>query len=120
MIALLPILSTVGNVLRLPALAAFLGGLATKVFELFFIRFSKQMAINLTVVTMIIGMATAASFTIYAMLTAIHFLVPPFLSQAWGFFVPDIAVPCVSTIMSARVMRWAWIWQMYTITRIAP
>lgn len=120
MIALLPVLSSVGGALRLPALAAFLGSLATKVFEIFFLKFSKQMAINLTIVTMILGMATAVSLTIYTMLTAIHFIVPSFISEAWGFFVPDIAVPCASTIMSARVMRWAWIWQMYTITKMAP
>ncbi|ERM57657.1 MULTISPECIES: DUF5455 family protein [Vibrio] len=119
-IALLPILSGISGALSLPALAAFLGGLATKVFEFFFLKFTKQMAINLTIVTMIIGMATATSYAIYAMLTGLHFLVPPFLSQAWGFFVPDVAVPCASTILSARVMRWAWEWQVYAVTRIAP
>ena len=119
-IALLPILSGISGAMSLPALAAFLGGLATKVFEFFFLKFTKQMAINLTIVTMIIAMATATSYAIYAMLTGLHFLVPPFLSQAWGFFVPDVAVPCVSTILSARVLRWAWEWQVYAITRIAP
>ena len=34
-IALLPILSNLGSALSLPAFAAFLGGLATKVFEFF-------------------------------------------------------------------------------------
>ncbi|WP_240326183.1 DUF5455 family protein [Vibrio splendidus] len=120
MIALLPVISNIGRVMQLPALAAFLGGLATKVFELFFLKFSKQMAMNLTIVTMVLGMATAVSFVIYGILTGLHFIVPSFISEAWGFFVPDIAVPCVSAIMSARVIRWAWIWQMYAITRIAP
>ncbi|MEZ9693505.1 DUF5455 family protein [Vibrio lentus] len=119
-LALLPILGSVGSALSLPALAAFLGGLATKVFEFFFLKFTKQMAINLTIFTMIVGMTVAATYGIYALLTAVHFLVPPFLSHAWGFFVPDIAVPCVSSIMSARVMRWAWTWQVYAVTRIAP
>lgn len=119
-IALLPILSSVGSALSLPALAAFLGGLATKVFEFFFLKFTKQVAINLTILTMVIGMTTVATYTIYGLLTAVHFLVPPFLSHAWGFFVPDIAVPCVGSIMSARVLRWGWTWQFYAITRIAP
>ena len=119
-IALLPILSSVGSALSVPAIAAFIGGIATKVFEFFFLKFTKQMAINLTIVTMIIGMATATSYAIYALLTGLHYLVPPFLSQAWGFFVPDIAVPCTSALLSARVMRWAWEWQVYAVTRIAP
>ena len=117
--ALLPILSTIGNAMRAPALVAFLGGLAAKVFEFLFLRFTKQVAINLTIVTMIIGLATAVTYSIYALLTGLHFLVPSFISTAWGFFVPDIAVPCVSTILSARVMRWVWVWQVYIVTKVA-
>jgi hypothetical protein len=119
MIALLPILGTIGNAMRLPALAAFLGGLSAKIFGFFFLRYTKQIAINLTIVTMIVGLATAVSYSIYALLTAIHFVAPSFISQAWGFFIPDIAVPCVSTILSARIMCWVWEWQVYIVTKVA-
>ncbi|NTU36572.1 DUF5455 family protein, partial [Vibrio diabolicus] len=40
-------------------------------------------------------------------------------SQAAGMFIPNNAVPCVSAIYSARLLRWVWEWKFYAIVRAA-
>ncbi|CCO48890.1 conserved membrane hypothetical protein [Vibrio nigripulchritudo SOn1] len=119
MIALLPILTTVGNFARLPALAAFLGGIASQLLTFFATRFTRTVAINLTIVTMIIGLAYVTSMGIYTALTGLSFIVPDWIDTAFGFFVPNNAVPCASVVLSARLMRWVWEWQAWVILRMA-
>ncbi|WP_194586391.1 DUF5455 family protein, partial [Vibrio anguillarum] len=43
----------------------------------------------------------------------------PSLSVAWGMVVPANAIPCMSAVLSARVIRWVWAWQFYVITKMS-
>lgn len=116
---LLPILTNIGNALRLPALAVFLGQLAANVLGWFAAKMSRSLAINLTVITMIIGVATGIALSLLAILQGLSYVAPPYLSQAFSYFVPSNAVPCVSAIFSARLIRWVWSWQFYVITKVS-
>lgn len=118
MVALLPILSGVGSALRLPAIATFLAGLAAQLFGFLATRFTRQVAINLTIIGMIIGLATAVALSIYGVMASLSYVVPPYVNQGMSYFIPDNAIPCLSAIFSARVIRWVWEWQAYVITKV--
>ncbi|MBE3732288.1 DUF5455 family protein [Vibrio parahaemolyticus] len=104
MIQLLPIVSTIGTALRLPALVAFISQIATTLFGWFFIAKARNVTLTLAIYTLAMGLSYVA---------------PPMWSQAAGMFIPNSAVPCVSAIYSARLLRWVWEWKFYAIVRAA-
>ncbi|EKO3494134.1 DUF5455 family protein [Vibrio fluvialis] len=117
---LLPVLNGISNVLKVPAIAAFLSSLATQVLGFFVnLKFARAVAINLTVITMVVGLTIASMTAVYAVGSGLSYVTPPFVAQAWGMFVPDNAVGCVSAIFSARIIRWVWSWQFYVITKVS-
>ncbi|HCH6425976.1 TPA: DUF5455 family protein [Vibrio parahaemolyticus] len=105
MIQLLPIVSTIGTALRLPALVAFISQIATTLFGWFFIAKARNVTINLVILTLLIGLTVTLTLAIYTL--------------AAGMFIPNNAVPCVSAIYSARLLRWVWEWKFYAIVRAA-
>lgn len=110
MIQLLPIVSTIGTALRLPALVAFISQIATTLFGWFFIAKARNVTINLVILTLLIGLTVTLTLAIYTL---------AMWSQAAGMFIPNNAVPCVSAIYSARLLRWVWEWKFYAIVRAA-
>lgn len=72
MIQLLPIVSTIGTALRLPALVAFISQIATTLFGWFFIAKARNVTINLVILTLLIGLTVTLTLAIYT------------LAQAWG------------------------------------
>ncbi|MEK2066891.1 hypothetical protein WOB75_20285 [Vibrio parahaemolyticus] len=72
MIQLLPIVSTIGTALRLPALVAFISQIATTLFGWFFIAKARNVTINLVILTLLIGLTVTLTLAIYT------------LSKAWG------------------------------------
>lgn len=117
---LLPVLNGIGNALKVPAIAAFLSSLATQVLGFFVnLKFARAVAINLTVITMVVGLTLASMTAVYIIGSGLSRVTPPYLSQAWGMFVPSNALPCISAIFSARVIRWLWSWQFYVITKVS-
>ncbi|AGN30002.1 VI protein [Vibrio phage VFJ] len=116
---LLPIITGITGALRIPAIAAFLATLAANILSWFSERFTRAVAINLTVLTMVIGLALAAASAMYALAAGLAEITPPYVVDAWGMFVPSNAIPCVATIFSAKVIRWVWGWQFYVITKMS-
>lgn len=119
MIQLLPIVSTIGTALRLPALAAFIAQIATTLFGWFFIARARNVTINLVILTLLIGLTAALTLAIYTLGVGLFYVVHPQWSQAAGMFIPNNAIPCVSAIYSARLLRWVWEWKFYAIVRSA-
>ena len=119
MIALLPIISTIGSAMRLPALAAFLGGLGAQIFGFFALRLTKQVALNLTIITLVIGLALAIALVIQSTAVGLSYLAPPELRQGFAFFIPNNAVPCLSAIFASRPVRWVWEWQFYVVSKVS-
>lgn len=115
---LLPILSSVMTALRVPALAAFLAGMASNILAWFVKFFARGTAINLTVITMLIALTAGTTAAIYGIAAGLAQVVPPFLVDAWGIFVPGNAIPCVSAVFAARMVRWVWSWQFFVITKM--
>ncbi len=119
MVPLLPVLSGIGSALRFPALASFLAGLAAQIFGFLATKYTKSVAINLTVIAMIIALATGFALSIKAVIAGLGYIAPPYLTQGFSYFIPDNAIPCLSAIFSARVIRWVWEWQFYVITKVS-
>lgn len=116
---LLPIINGISGLLRLPALAVFLGQLAATILGFLATRVTRTVAINLTVLTMVLGLALTTALALSAIFSGLSYVVPPELSQGFAFFIPDNAIPCISAIFSARVIRWVWQWQFYAITKVS-
>ncbi|WP_076587973.1 DUF5455 family protein [Vibrio ostreicida] len=116
---LLPVLVGIGNALRLPAIAMFFGQLAASVLGWFAVRMTRSLAMNLAMITLLIGLATTVSFSLFLLASGLSYVAPPSLSQAFSFFVPSNAIPCMSVIFSARVIRWVWTWQFFVITTVS-
>ncbi len=115
---LLPILSTVSGALRIPAIAAFLGGLAAQVLGWLSKRMARTLAINLTVLTMVGGLTIATSAALYSLFAGLSFVVPAYLQDGISLFIPDNAIPCMSAILAAKLIRWVWEWQFFTIMKV--
>ncbi len=116
---LLPILSGVGNVLRIPALAAFIAGLAAQLVAWFSTFIARGVALNLAVIAIVAGLAIAIASSFWLMIEALSYVAPPEWSQGMGFITPSNAIPCLSTIAAARVTRWVWEWQIYAIHKVS-
>ncbi|MUK93475.1 hypothetical protein GNP80_13645 [Aliivibrio fischeri] len=112
---LLPLISGIGNVLRVPAIAAFIAGLTAQLVAWFSTFVARGIALNLAVIVVVVGLAVAISSGFWLMLEGISYVLPPEWSRGMAFITPSNAVPCLSTIASARVTRWVWEWQIYAI-----
>ncbi|WP_068717610.1 DUF5455 family protein [Vibrio tritonius] len=115
---LLPILSSVGAALRLPALAAFFAGLVSNILAWFAKFFARNTAMNLTVITMLITLTTATTGAIYAVAAGLSQVLPSYVSDALGLLIPSNAIPCISAVLSARLLRWVWSWQFFMINKM--
>lgn len=115
---LLPVISSVAGALRIPALAAFLGALANQVLGFLVSFFGRNIAVNLTVITMIVGLALGIIVALKALVMGISYIAPAELSRGFSLFVPGNAIPCLSVILSAKVIRWVWTWQFWTINKV--
>lgn len=119
MVALLPIITGISSAMRLPALASFLAGIAAQIFGYFALKLSRRMALNLTITVLVIGLAAAIALSIQTIAVGLSYAAPPELRQGFGMFVPNNAVPCISAILAARLVRWVWEWQFYVVSKVA-
>ncbi|MDS1772513.1 DUF5455 family protein [Vibrio vulnificus] len=115
----LPMIASVTSALRIPALVSFLATLAANVLAFFSERLVRGAAINATVVTLIIGLTITLAASLYAIMTGLGSVSPPWAREAWGMFVPANAIPCISAIWSAKLIRWTWQWKFYVITKVS-
>ncbi len=113
---LLPLFSTIANVTRLPALVAFISSLAGNLVAWFTRYMSRGAAFNLVVVTLLVGLAVTTASSIYALATGLSYALPSELVRALSMVIPSNAVPCVSAIFSAKLIRWVWEWQVVALS----
>jgi biotin transporter BioY len=118
-IQLLPLLSTVGTALKLPALVGFIAQIATTLFGWFFIAKARNVTINLVILTLLVGITVVLTLAVYTLAAGLSYIAPPEWSAAAGMFIPNNAVPCISAIYTARLLRWVWEWKFYAIVRSA-
>ena len=115
-LALLPILGSIGTALRIPALATFFAGLAASMVAYFMTWFTRRVAINLTIITLVFGLTAAIFATIKASMAGISTVAPDYFIHALNMITPDNFWPCASAIFSAKIIRWVWIWKVHFIT----
>ena len=113
------ILSSIATAARLPALAGLLGGLFAKVVAVFATRFSASAAIQLGDITAIVGLTLALLLVLKGIVLGISATLPPFYSQAMSLVIPTNLLPCMTAVISARIVRWVWVWQVYFIQSVA-
>ena len=115
-LALLPIVGSLATALRIPALAATLGGLFAGLIEFLAKTYSKRVAFQLAVVASIVAVTAAFSAAIYAIYLTIAVVAPSGTACGIALIVPFNAVPCVSAVMSAKVVRWVYEWKITFIS----
>ena len=115
-LALLPILGSIGTALRIPALATYIAGLAATMVAFFVTWFSKRVAINLTIITLVFGLTVGIFTVIKASLAGISVVAPPYFLDAMNMITPNNFWPCASAIFSAKIIRWVWVWKVHFIT----
>lgn len=108
---LLPIISAASTALRLPALAAFLAGIFANIVAFFAKWFTKNTAMQLGIIAAVSSVTIAMVATIKSLIFGLTFVLPPMYIQAMSLIVPDSLPVCFSAIVSAKVVRWVWIWQ---------
>jgi len=113
---LLPIVGTLATALRIPMLAAFIGGLFSGLIEWFAKFFTKKVAFQFAVVASILSITAVFSAVIWGLYAAIEVAAPVGVSCGIGLIVPFNAVPAVSVILSARIIRWVYEWKITFIS----
>ncbi len=119
LLPLLSMLGAVGEAMSIPAIATFLASLAADIFAMLAKKFGRTLAMNATIILLIVTMTVALIMTINGMFMALSYVVPPYLSQAMALIVPSNLVPCMSLWFSAKTIRWAWTWHFYYIHSVA-
>jgi hypothetical protein len=113
---LLPVVGTLATALRIPMLAAFLGGIFSSLITWFAKFFTKKIAYQLAIVASILSVTAAFSATIYGIYATIRAVAPYGTACGMSLIVPFNAVPCVSAVMSAKVIRWVYEWKITFIS----
>lgn len=116
---LLPIISGISNVMRLPALAAFLGTLLAQSVGFFAQWFTAKTAIQLGIVTAVVSLTAGVFVAIKSLIAGISVSFPPFFNHAMSLIIPDNFSLCLSSIVSAHVIKWVWSWQVHFIEMYA-
>lgn len=113
------LLSSIGSLMRLPALAVFITGLFGQLIGWLAQYVTRRVAVASTAITALVTLAVALTVTLNGIASNLSVAIPSELAQGIGMFVPDNAVPCLSAVLSARLIRWAWEWQFYAIDKVA-
>lgn len=116
---LLPIITGVSHMMRLPALIAFLAGIFGQIIAFFAKYMTTKVAMQLTIITTISALTLAVFAAIKALVTAVSVVAPEGLVQGASLVIPDNAAICVSSIISAHAIRYVWSWKVYFIESFA-
>ena len=96
-------------------LATFLGSLFSSLVAFFFTYMTKRLAIVVAVVIAIASVTLVFFAAVAALMNAIVAASPPFFSTAVSLVVPDNFPLIVSTVLSAHVLRWVYVWNVKVI-----
>lgn len=116
---LLPIISGAANLLRLPALAAFLGIIFAHLVSFFAQWFTVKTAMQLGIIAAVVSLTLGLFLTVKALILGIAVIAPPQFTLAMALIMPNNLPLCMSAIVSANVVRWVWIWQVHWIEMYA-
>lgn len=96
-------------------LASFLGTIFTAIVSALMTHFSKRIAIILAVVAAIAALTTGFFLAIYSIASGLASVAPPFVLTAWSLIVPSNLTILISAMLTARVLRWVYDWNVKVI-----
>jgi hypothetical protein len=99
----------------LPWLASILGGLFVSIFTFLAQYLTKRLALVLAVVIAISGLTVAFFAAIVGILSGLAQVTPPQLNLALGLVYPTNANLLIASIISARLSRWVYEWNVKVI-----
>lgn len=99
----------------MPYIATLIAGLFGGLFSFFSQYLTKRFALVAVVLTVIAGFVSAFFVAIVGLIGVLQTSVPPEISAAASLVVPDNVPLLVSTALSARVLRWAYEWNVKVI-----
>ncbi|MEK0157905.1 DUF5455 family protein [Pseudoalteromonas piscicida] len=116
---LLPIITGAANMMRLPALIAFLAGIFGQIIAFFAKYMTTKVAMQLTIITAVSALTLGVFAIIKALIMAVSVVAPEGLVHGASLVIPDNAAICLSSIVSAHTVRYVWIWKVYFIESFA-
>ena len=102
-------------VVGIPIIAGIIGGLFSSVFSYLATFLTKRFALVAAGIVLIVGVTTAFFASLSSILLSITMVAPPWYSLAVQLVVPDNATFCISAMLSARLLRFAYEWNVKII-----
>lgn len=99
----------------MPYIAAVLGGLFGGLVQWLAKYVTRRVAIVAAVIVLLFGMITAFFAAINAAVASISVLTPPGFNQAMSMVMPDNVPGLISILISARILRWVYEWNVKII-----
>jgi hypothetical protein len=99
----------------IPLLVTFLGGLVASAFSYITLFISKKFILVSAAILVIVGITTAFFSALNALTSSISFAAPPWYNLAVQLVVPENATFCVSAMLSAHLLRFAYDWNVKLI-----
>jgi hypothetical protein len=99
----------------LPWLAGILGGFFTTIFQFFAQYLTKRLAVVAAAVTAIATLTTAMFASLSALTSSIAVALPDSIVIGAGLIVPDNAIPSISVVLSAHMIRYVYDWNVKII-----
>lgn len=94
----------------LPWLAGILGTFFTSVVAYLAQRVGKRFAFTLAGIAILVGLAGAYLSAITAIITGLSYAMPQAISDGAGLVMPGNTVPCITAIITAHTLRYAYAW----------
>lgn len=95
----------------MPLLAIWLGSLFTSFAGFFSLWFTKKVALLLVAITASVALVYSLNSALAGFLAQISYTVPSYLLIASSWIVPQNFNWCVSAVIGAQVIRFAYDWQ---------
>ena len=102
----MPLIAAAG----IPWLAGVLGGVFSGLFGFLTKYLTKRLAIVTAVVAVIVTLTAALFAALEGLLAGLSYVFPPEVSQGMALVTPDNLTACVSIIISAKTLRFAYDW----------
>ncbi|MCD8523940.1 MAG: minor coat protein [Saccharospirillaceae bacterium] len=99
----------------LPWLAAVIGAAFAAIFSWLVKFFTKRVAVTLAIVALVVSATAAFVALITGLVSSLEYVLPPWFSLAVQMVVPENTTTCFSVIITARLARWAYEWNVRII-----
>ena len=100
----------------LPWLGAAIGALLVTVFGYFAQLFTKRLIIIVAVVAGVATFTAALYVALDSLVGSVSVSAPAELSQAASMFLPGNLTACVTALLSAKIIRWVYDWNVRVLT----